>query len=241
MQNFRRIVFAAALAGLVAGVAVTVLHHFSTVDLILKAEVYEKAGEADGAATETATGSETATATAIAGEHDGQEWEPTDGFERTAYTLLADIVTGVGFALLLVAAFALRGREVDWRKGLLWGLAGFATFTLAPSLGLPPEVPGTESAPLIDRQIWWVGTALATGAGLALVFLVRQALWVGVGLLLIVLPHAWGAPAPAEYRAVAPESLAHQFIVAAVLTSFVFWALLGTLSGYFYQRFGRAA
>ena len=46
MQAFRRIVFSAALAGLVAGAMVTLLHHFGTVALILQAEVYERAAEA---------------------------------------------------------------------------------------------------------------------------------------------------------------------------------------------------
>lgn len=242
MQAFRRIVFSAALAGLVAGVVVTLLHHFGTVALILQAEVYEKAAEAaTPAANETTAAAATEAGAEAAPEHGDHEWEPADGFERTAFTLLADIITGVGFALLLVSAFALRGGEVDWRKGLYWGLAGFATFTLAPGLGLPPEVPGTESAPLIDRQIWWVATALATGAGLALVFLMRRAAWIVVGVLLILLPHLYGAPQPSEFRSVAPELIAHQFVVAAVLTSFVFWLVLGSLSGFFYQRLGRAA
>lgn len=242
MQAFRRIIFAAALAGLVAGVVVTLLHHFGTVALILQAEVYEKAAEAAApAASESTLAASTEADMQAMPEHAGHEWEPADGVERTAFTLLADIVTGVGFALLLVSAFALRGGEIDWRKGLYWGLAGFATFTLAPGLGLSPEVPGTESAPLLDRQIWWVATALATGGGLALIFLTRRAAWTVAGALLILLPHLYGAPQPPEFRSVAPELIAHEFVVAAVLTSFLFWLVLGSLSGFFYQRLGRAA
>jgi len=36
----------------------------------------------------------------------------------------------VGYALLLVACFSLSGRAVDGRRGVLWGLAGFAAFSL---------------------------------------------------------------------------------------------------------------
>jgi cobalt transporter subunit CbtA len=229
MDMFRKIFFVAVLAGLGAGLFVTVVHEIATVPVILKAETFEKAGEAapavDPAATEHAEH-----------EHDAAAWEPTDGFERMAFTVLADILTGIGFALLLVAAYALRGSEMDWRKGLYWGLAGFATFTLAPGLGLPPEVPGTEAAPLLDRQLWWVATALATGGGLALVFFARQALWVVGGTVLMVLPHVYGAPQPAEYKSLAPESVAHQFIVAVVVTSLLFWLVLGSLTGFFYKR-----
>ena len=50
MTQFRNIVFVAALAGLIAGVFVTILHSIGTVPIILKAETYET----DGAAAETA-------------------------------------------------------------------------------------------------------------------------------------------------------------------------------------------
>src|SRR3546814_13405119 len=46
----------------------------------------------------------------------------------------------------------LTGRQTGWRQGLLCGLVGFAVFTLAPGLGLRPEIPGTEAAPLADRD-----------------------------------------------------------------------------------------
>jgi cobalt transporter subunit CbtA len=230
MPIFRTIVFVAALAGLVAGIFVTAAHHFGTAAIIAKAEVFEKA--ADAAAPMTATDM-----AGMSHADGGVAWEPHDGLERTSFTVLADVLTGIGFALLLASAFALSGREVDWRKGLYWGLAGFATFTLAPGLGLPPEVPGTASAPLLDRQIWWVATAVATGAGLAMLFLTKRAAWVLAGVALLVLPHIFGAPQPAEYKSAAPESLAHQFLVAAVITSLLFWVVLGSLTGFLYKRF----
>jgi cobalt transporter subunit CbtA len=231
MKNFRKIVFVSALAGLIAGVVVTVAHYFGTASVILKAEVYENAAET------TAAGSTDAQAGA-ADHHGAASWEPEGGFERTAYTALADILTGIGFALLLVSAYAIRGGEVNWRTGLYWGLAGFATFTLAPGLGLPAAIPGTEEAPLLDRQIWWVATVAATGAGLALMFIPRKALWALAGIVLIVLPHLWGAPQPAEYGGLAPESLMHEFVVAVVVTSLLFWLVLGSLTGFLYKRIG---
>lgn len=234
MSVFNRIVIVAALAGLIAGVFVTAAHHFGTAAIIAKAEVFEKA--ADAAAPVTSSD--------MAGMSHSDEsamWEPKDGFERTAFTVLADVLTGIGFALLLASAFVLSGRDVDWRKGIYWGLAGFATFTLAPGLGLPPEVPGTAAAPLLDRQIWWVATAMATGAGLAMLFLTQRAAWALAGVALLVLPHIFGAPQPIEYKSAAPESLAHQFVVAAVITSLLFWVVLGSLTGFLYKRFQATA
>ena len=62
-----------------------------------------------------------------------------------------------------------------------------------------------------------------------------------LALVLIVAPHVVGAPLPPEgEHALAPLPLERQFIVAATITSFVFWALLGTLSAFFLKRFQSA-
>src|ERR1051325_9584693 len=165
MAVFRRLLLAALCAGLVSGVLAAVAHQFGTVPLILKAETYERPAPAAG---QTGHAHEPAAAA---------EWEPENGLERTAYTLAADLLTGIGFALLLAAGLTLRGGEVTWRDGLFWGLAGFAAFTLSPGLGLPPELPGSEAGPLLARQIWWLATAAATSAGLALLAFTTRPLY----------------------------------------------------------------
>jgi cobalt transporter subunit CbtA len=254
MQMFRRLFIAAASAGLLSGLFVTLVHNVTTVPVILAAEVFEKASEAPAADADAAPAADTTTAPAAATEeshdhaaeghfHGGVEWEPQDGFERTAFTALADLLTGIGFSLLLIAVYAVSGRAIDWRQGVYWGLAGFVVFILAPSIGLPPEVPGTEAADLTARQIWWVATAALTAGGLGLLFYAREPkpLWIVVALAMIVVPHAIGAPQPEEYHSVAPESLAHRFIVATMIASLLFWAVLGGLTGYFYKRFVQPA
>lgn len=223
MAVLRRLVLVALCAGLLTGIFATAAHQIATVPVILKTELYEKAAEHRAASA-----------------HDHQHtaaWEPENGPERTAYTLLADVLTGIGFALLLAAGLTLRGGEVTWREGLLWGLAGFATFTLAPGIGLPPQVPGTEAAPLVERQLWWVATAVATGGALALLLFTRRALWAIIAAFLIVLPHLYGAPQATDHGAGPPESLARQFVVAVTIVSFVYWLVLGASTGYFYRRF----
>ena len=232
MSLFRNLFFAAALAGLLAGLVATVVHAFGTVPIILAAETFEASGDAAPVAHGHSHGE-------AVGGHDnsGGAWAPADGMERTAYTALADILTGIGCALLLCAAFALRGRGVDWRQGLYWGLGGFAAFTVAPGLGLPPELPGTEAAALFDRQVWWIVTVAATAGGLAMVFLGRRAALVIAGVSLVVLPHVIGAPQPVQHVSLAPADMTRDFIVAAVLSSFVFWVAVGMLSGFFYGRF----
>ena len=73
-------------------------------------------------------------------------WSPQDGFERTAFTFVANVITAIGFALLLIAVSELAGGIVDWRHGVFWGFAAFTVFTLAPGLGLPPELPAMPAA-----------------------------------------------------------------------------------------------
>ncbi len=247
MQMFRRLFIAAASAGLLSGLFVTLVHNVTTVPIILQAEVFEKAADEPAPAADPDAGANAAAteaghdhdAAAAGHSHDGEAWEPQDGFERTAFTALADLLTGIGFALLLIAVYAVSGRAVDWRQGIYWGLGGFAVFILAPSIGLPPELPGSAVADLTTRQIWWVATVALTAGGLGLLFYVREPrpLWVVVALAMIVVPHAVGAPQPAEYASAAPEALQHRFVAATMIAQLLFWAALGVLSGYCYKRF----
>src|SRR5262249_7219689 len=158
MDYFRNIVLVAAIAGAVAGLATTVAQQLTTEPLILKAEVYEEQVAVPAAHDQRSR------ARASAHEHEDEGWAPSNGFERTAFSLLANVLTGVGFALLLVAASEVAGGIRSWRQGVFWGLAGFAVFTLAPILGLPPELPAMPAAELGARQLWWFATAASTAA-----------------------------------------------------------------------------
>jgi cobalt transporter subunit CbtA len=229
MSLFRNVVLAAALSGLVAGVAMTGIQMVTTVPLILEAETFEDAGDSHehGA---------NAQETTVPAPAEPEAWAPADGIERTTYTTLANIVTAIGFALVLIVAAELAGGIASWRQGLFWGLAGFAVFTLAPGLGLPPELPGMPAGPLGTRQLWWVATAAATAGGLALLVFKHSAGMTLLGLALIVLPHIVGAPKPESFETAVPGALHHDFVAAVVVSSFIFWALLGGTAGYLRSR-----
>ena len=160
------------------------------------------------------------------------------GFARAALTLVSSVLSGVGFALLLSACFALRG-GVSWREAILWGLGGFAAFGLAPALGLPPELPGAFAAPLRERQLWWLLAASGAAAGLLLLAFKRGAAFKALGAALIAAPHLSGAPRPEARGGLAPEVLAEQFALASLLVSALFWIVLGLCAGYFFNRLGR--
>jgi cobalt transporter subunit CbtA len=237
MSLFRTIVFVSGLAGLVAGLGLTGMQFAGTVPLILQAEAYE--GEAAAPAPHTHDAAPAASPHTHEADH--AAWAPAQGFERSAFTALANVVTAIGFALLLVTASELGGGLTGWRPGVFWGLAGFTVFTLAPGLGLPPELPGMPAAGLAARQLWWAGTALATASGLALLVFRRALPWTLLGVALIVAPHLVGAPKPDSFETAVPGGLLHDFAVAAAITSLLFWVLLGGLAGTLRARMARTA
>lgn len=233
MSLFRNVFFVAAISGIFAGVVLAALQSFATVPLILQAEVYENAGGHEHAAPPAENGK----AAAVEEHEHGEEgWAPADGFERFAYNVLANVVSGIGFALLLVAASEFAGGIGGWRQGLFWGFAGFAIFTLAPGLGLAPELPAMPAADLFDRQVWWIGTAAATAAGLALIVFRRDPVSAIIGAALIAAPHIIGAPQPATYDSPIPEELHQRFVVMVTLTNLAFWLALGAAAGFLRTR-----
>jgi len=207
----------ALAAGLLAGLVSWALHEIGTTPIILKAETYEQ-GAAPASGDGTAHG------------------HGADGWPRSLATLGADLVIGIGYGALLVAGFTFFGGRVDWRKGLLWGLGGFLAFALAPSIGLPPELPGAAAAPLLARQAWWLLTAASTLLGLGAIFLVRKRIAIPVGVALIVLPHLMGAPKPEAAGGLAPAELEQAFVLAALGISLAFWLVLGGVGGLLYPR-----
>ena len=123
MSRLRYLLLVGLLAGLAAGMATTVVQAPTVAPLILAAEAFEP-------------------------DH-GAADHPHSSIERTALTLLANTLAGVGFGLLLAAGYNLRNRA-GLRAGVVWGLAGFAAFYLAPALGLPPS---KENAILFEKWL----------------------------------------------------------------------------------------
>lgn len=212
---FRRIVFSACLAGLVAGVLLTGIQQLQVAPIILEAETYEAANPA------VATH-----AHADGSSHQHDDWSPAGGLERTLWTGVANVGMAIGFALLLGAAFSMRG-NVNWRQGILWGLGGYAAFFALPALGLAPELPGTEAAALQGRQGWWLATVTLSATGIALLGLTRGWPWKALAVALIAIPHLIGAPHPDTYTTLAPPELLQTFIVATAIANAVFWVVLG--------------
>lgn len=240
----KSIILSAFGAGLVVGAILTGVQLVTTEPMILQGEVYETASEEAPAATAAVVATHdhatAAPADAEAGHHhDEGAWGPADGFERSAYTLLANLLMGVAVSAVLLGAMTLRGGRIDARTGLLWGVAGFFAASLLPSLGLSPELPGTAAAEIIARQVWWLGTAAASATGLALVVFARPWWAKAAGILIAVAPHLIGAPEPPTLEAAYPAALGAEFVVASLAVSALLWALSGLSAGWLYERLGR--
>jgi len=223
---FRSLLITALLAGAVAGLLLTSIQQWQVTPIILAAEKFETAA-AEVPAHEHTSHSH---------EHGDAAWSPADGLERMLFTLLSNLLAGIGFALIIAAGMGVRGHS-GWLRGLGWGLAGYAVFFVAPSLGLHPKVPGTAGVALAEQQLWWISTVAASAAGLALLVFGRSLLLRGIAIILLVMPHIFGAPLPEQAGSLVPQQLSHDFILATIIVNGIFWLILGLLSGRFLQQF----
>lgn len=256
-----RYLLAALVAGLFSGVFMTLAQEARVVPLILHAEEYEGGDEtpaaedaapaAEGQSHEhSSLGSALSQVAAylspvsVAHAHAGEDHEDGGilfGMSRFSGTLLANLVTGAGFALLLAGISLISGHPVTVANGALWGAAGWLAVHLLPAIGLPPELPGFPAAELGDRQLWWVVTVLLSAAGLYLLFLKPGIVAKIAGLVLIAAPQIYGAPQPTDISSDVPAVLGAEFAVAALATTLFFWIVLGLSLGFANEKIAKAA
>lgn len=238
-----RVILAALLAGIAAGLFYGAIQHVRLTPLILEAEKYENAGDGHshdhGAATTIPTATEQTPAPAAEAEHEA--WAPADGAERTTYTFLASIVAAAGFAAALAGVSLLAGIRITPRNGVLWGLAAFLAVHLAPAASLPPELPGMPAGDLFARQVWWVGTIGATGLAIWL-FTQRHELWAKVAaIVLVALPHIIGAPIPPTHESAVPAVISAAFAANTLAVAALMWLAIGGFLGLAMDRFVKEA
>jgi cobalt transporter subunit CbtA len=137
---------------------------------------------------------------------------------------------------MLAAVSLLIGLPITRRNGILWGLCGFLAVTLAPAVGLPPELPGMAAADLFARQVWWVGTIAATAAGIYLIA-TQSRLWtLGLAAVLIIAPHVIGAPVAPHGEGIVPAELVARFVANSIAANAIFWCIIGLFLGLVLDR-----
>ena len=220
-----RLLITGLISGVVAGAVATIFHFFMVQPLILKAEKYEIQSLV------VATSEEPS----LSNTHETQALG--DGILRSTFTFIANVIVGIAFGILLATGLTLYGRTIGWIEGIGWGVSGFLAFSLLPALGLPPEVPGSATAELFPRQVWWLSTAFSSAIGIALIVFNSQYLWKAAGITALFVPHLIGAPKPnpGDVGSVPPELAAH-FVVNTLFFTAVMWLILGIVSSYVLQR-----
>jgi cobalt transporter subunit CbtA len=222
---FKNLVTSAVFAGVAAGILAAALQFWFVTPLLMEGELYESGAKVHFA---------------VDGSPQSDVGAPPIWEEpgRNLLTIGFNMITFTAFALLMVAGFALSQRAgftLSARTGLIWGLAGFISFQLAPAFGLPPVLPGSIGPEVELRQIWWIGTVLATALGLTLIAF--GPLFAGViGGALILLPHLIGAPQLDTYFGVAAPELVARFVTASLCTSAIAWCALGLIAAHFWTR-----
>lgn len=239
---------AALVAGLFAGALQTVVQQAKVVPLILEAEKYEggampethehTSGLNISIASKAYAEEVPAAAVAAVGEDEGGM---LFGVGRTTGTLMGDLVTGAGFALIMMAVSLLVGQPVTLANGALWGITAWLSSHLLPAIGLPPELPGFPAAELFDRQMWWTGTVIASAVGFYLIILRKEPWLKAVGIVLLIVPHVIGAPHAADESTNVPAILAAEFAVAALSAGLFFWAMIGIFLGAINDRWVKTA
>jgi len=222
----KNLVYSALFAGLAAGIIVAALTIFMLVPLLLEAELYESGMLIH-------FGDITAATPDIMAEHD---------WARNGLTALYAATIYIGFSFVMVAAMAFaqeKGVQITTRSGILWGLAGYASFQLAPAMGIAPELPSMISAEINQRQIWLTGTIVATMVGIAAVVFGKNWSHWGAGLVTLAIPHIIGAPQPEAFGGIVPPELAAEFVGRSLAVGAVGWISLGVLSAYFWMQENR--
>ena len=80
----------------------------------------------------------------------------------------------------------------------------------------------------------WLATILLSAIGLGITVFGKTPVIKILGLVLISLPHIWGAPHASGDSDIPPE-LAAQFAASAIVLSALFWVMIGYFSSLFFN------
>jgi|JI10StandDraft_1071094.scaffolds.fasta_scaffold44947_3 cobalt transporter subunit CbtA len=247
---FQKMLTSALGAGCAAWLLAAVLHFAFVQEYILLGETYETGAAVHfaGAVPQSTDADHThdegdATASHGAADEAGHDQHSHGGgaseASRDVWTVVFFGLVYVAYAMMLVAGFGLArvyGIVITEREGLLWGIAGFAAFQLAPAMGLAPELPGTMAADLAARQLWWWGTVAATATGLGLLAYGQGLAATALAVVLLAAPHVIGAPEIEGFSGVAPPEVSAAFAARVLGVALTVWALLGWVAGYLWSR-----
>ena len=233
-------------AGLLAGLATSLVQSLTTLPLLVAAESYEQGHHRrDGGVEERSHDSHAPVPLARTGGLSGAaHYLDVAGFKHWLLTATANGLVGVAFAMILFGCMEVcarfrgpakesrdRSASKSFPVGLAWGLSGFAVFAAAPALaGLAAQPPGIAMAGLEARQLWWFFVVVLTALGLFNAVFAER-LWLkGLGLGIMAIPLIVGGPELALVQeSTLPPQYAAEFAGRSLGSSAVFWCALGLL------------
>jgi len=225
---YSRILISAIFAGAAAGLFAGILQLIFVQPVLLHAELYESGELVHFGGTANSA------------------HPALPGFDvmRDGLSLIFTMLIYTGYALLMIAMMNIaeeRGAQIDGRWGIIWGVAGFVAFHLAPGFTLAPEVPGVAAADVTARQVWWFATVISAAIAMwLLAFGGNWAMW-GAAAVLLMAPHLIGAPEPDSFTGPVPTEIGALFAARALGVGLAAWVLLGCFACFLWQREGRHA
>ncbi|MGJ7581739.1 CbtA family protein [Variovorax sp. RHLX14] len=256
MMLFQRLIWSGLAAAVLVGSVQTGVQLWQATPIIHAAESYESQKVEVPAPVALST----APAQAEAQDHTHAHahaaaatpaWQPEDGAERTFWTWVANLLHAFSMALLVLAAMGVcLWRGANMRSMPLAALiagAGWLSFHLWPSLGLPAEIPGMDAARLGSRQGWWVLAAVSAALACGVAAGLRSAWRWPAAAALLALPFFVGAPhiAADPFAGFSAEAqtalraLDAQFVIATTWISISFWVSMAVVCGLAFERWLR--
>jgi cobalt transporter subunit CbtA len=221
-----KIILSTLVAGLLAGLIMAGIQYLRLTPLIQIAESYESP-ETEAIAEANKPCVETMPGMKMCNDNGRPSWKPAEGWQRTISTTTASLMTGAGFAILMLGMSMLTNITITKQNGLIWGICGFCAVSLAPAIGLPPQLPGMPTIDLHSRQIWWIATILLTGAATYIWVKARNGWWQLAAIIIAIAPQVFAPIAPAKTESNLPTSLAAEFVSSSLAANLIMWLAIG--------------
>jgi cobalt transporter subunit CbtA len=137
------------------------------------------------------------------------------------------LLTGAGFAILMLGVSMLSNIAITKQNGLVWGMCGFIAVSLAPAIGLPPQLPGMPEIDLHTRQIWWLATILVTAFAIYLWVKAKDFRWQIAAVMIAIAPQFFAPHHTANTESNLPASLVAEFVSSSLAANLAMWLAIG--------------
>lgn len=202
-----RIIYAALIAGIGAGLLLFLLQHYQLLPLLQEAERYRY----------------------VASDTTGSVTDLISAYQSTRQILALDIMTATGLAILPALVLWLKKHTGIWR-GMGLGILGYLAFYVVPTLVHQPTLNELSPSDVAEQDQWWMISAVCTWLGLVLIFHVPNRLMKVAGIA-ILLAQLFYLPNLSANQDLIPSELERDFALRLYILNALLWLILGALAG----------